>query len=70
VTRYRMRVYRSGHQLWRTHDIWAKDDADAKYSAQQKFNDLSAELAGQKCPLIADPTPERFDLYEGSRLVC
>lgn len=33
MTRYRMRVYTAGDQLWQTHDILAEDDATAKHLA-------------------------------------
>jgi hypothetical protein len=70
MSRYRLRVYKSSDQLWQTHDIFAEDDATAKHSAQQKFNELAAELAGQEHPKVDDPTLERFVLYNCDRLVC
>jgi hypothetical protein len=70
MTRYRMRVYKSGDQLWQTHDILAEDDATAKHLAQQEFDKLAAELVGQQCPKVEDPSLERFGLYDGDHLVC
>ena len=70
MTRYRMRVYKPGDRLWQTHDIFANDDATAKHSAQQKFDELAAELAEQQHPKVDDPTLERFTLYNCDRLVC
>ena len=70
MTRYRMRVYKPGNQLWLTHNILAEDDATAKQLAQQEFDKLAAELAGQQCPKVENPTLERFGLYDGNRLVC
>jgi hypothetical protein len=67
---YRMRVYKPGDQLWQTHPIFADDDATAKQLAHQKFDELIAELAGQKCPKVDDPTLERYGLFDGDRPVC
>lgn len=69
ITKYRMRVYKPGDCLWQTHDIHADNDATAKCLAQLKFDELAAELANQEHPKIADPTLERFGLYDGDRLV-
>ncbi len=70
MTKYRMRVYKPGGHLWQTHDIFADDDRAAKRLAQQKFDELAAELADQKHPKIDDPRLERFAIYHGDRLVC
>jgi len=70
MTRYRMRVYKLGDQLWQTHDILAEDDAAAKHLAQQQFDKLAAESAEQQCPKVENPTLERFGLYDGDHLVC
>jgi len=68
---YRMRIYKPGDKLWQTHDIFANDDANAMRLAQQKFDELAAELAGQEHPnKVDDPRLERFGLYDGDRLVC
>jgi len=70
MNRYGLRVYKSGDQLWQTHDIFADDDVTAKHLAQQKFDELAAELAAQQHPKVDDPTLERFVLYNCDRLVC
>jgi hypothetical protein len=65
-----MRIYKSGDQLWQTHNILAKDDTTAQHLAQQEFDKLVAQLAEQQCPKIDNPTLERFGLYHDDRLVC
>jgi hypothetical protein len=65
-----MRVYKRGDRLHHTYDIWADNDTTAKDLAQQKFDELAAELAGQVDPKIDDPTLEGFRLYDGERLIC
>jgi len=69
MNRYGLRVYKSGDQLWQTHDIFADDDVTAKHLAQQKFDELAAELAAQQHHKVDDPTLERFVLYHCDRLV-
>jgi hypothetical protein len=69
MTKYRMVVYKAG-QIWQGHDISASDDATAKALAQQRFDELAAELRGQKNPKIGDPNLARFILYDGVRVVC
>ncbi len=66
-----MRIYKPGDRLWQTHHIFADDDANAKRLAQQKFDELAAELGGQQHPNKVDhPRLERFGLYDDDRLVC
>jgi hypothetical protein len=69
MTKYRMLVYRAG-QLWQSHDISASDDTAAQGIAQQRFDDVAAELRQQRHPRIVDPALERFILYDGVRVVC
>jgi hypothetical protein len=40
MNRYGLRVYKSGDQLWQTHDIFADDDVTAKHLAQQNSMNL------------------------------
>jgi hypothetical protein len=69
MTKYRMLVFKS-RLLWRSHDISASDDATAKGLAQQRFDELAAELRGRRYPRINNPAPARFILYDGVRVVC
>jgi hypothetical protein len=72
MTRYRMRVYAPCDpepRLWQTHDIFATDDDAAKKLAQERYDELSRELAQQQRPKMDDPTLVNFSLYDGERLV-
>jgi hypothetical protein len=70
MTKYRMRVFCSGSpepRLWQTHDIFALDDATANTAAQQRYDELAAELVRSNAKL----TPVGFSLCgEGGRLLC
>lgn len=70
MTKYRMRVFCSGSpepRLWQTHDIFAQDDATAKTEAQQRYDELAAELVRSNAEL----TLIDFSLCgEGGRIVC
>ena len=69
MTIYRMVVIKSGLH-WQYHDIPASDDETAKGLAQQRFDELAAELRAQQHPEIVDPVLERFVLYDDRRVVC
>jgi hypothetical protein len=73
MTKYRMRVYAPCDpeaRLWQTYDIFATDDDAAKKLAEERYDELSRELAQQQRPPIDDPTLANFSLYDGERLVC
>jgi hypothetical protein len=73
MTKYRMRIYAPGDpepRLWQTHDIFATGDDAAKKLAQERYDELSRELAQQQRPKMYDPTLVNFSLYDGERLVC
>ena len=68
-----MRIYAPGNpepRLWQTHDIFATDDDAAKKLAEERYDELSRELAQQQRPKMDDPTLLNFSLYDGERLVC
>ena len=68
-----MRIYAPGDpepRLWQTHDIFATDDDAAKKLAEERYDELSRELAQQQRPKMDDPTLLNFSLYDGERLVC